>query len=103
MIIVDAHKIYPAQVEEHIRQISGVRDCVVTGIPSEQRTVLGCLYTGQQEIRLEDKKLLQKILPLYEIPQCYVRVDELPRTNNGKVSRREALQVMLDKMKGGTK
>lgn len=93
MIIVGGFKVYPTQVEEHLRQMSGVADVAVVGIPTESGDdkVLAALVmeSGATPPTLDAVRAhAEARLPRYALPRIVEVVEELPRSQIGKVMRR---------------
>lgn len=93
MIIIGSHKIYPSDVEEMIRTVSLIKECVVLKIQSEQGEVLACLYAGEKGAEAILRKKLLNCMLAYEIPRVFKHCVALPRTCNGKISRAEAQKI----------
>lgn len=94
MIIIDSHKIYPSEIEKVILNINGILDCCVTAVKNRDKEIIGCLYVS--EIKIQDlKKKLIGILPAYEIPHILLRVQSLPRNNNGKILKDKVQNLLL--------
>lgn len=97
LIIADAHKIYPNDIEGYILQISGVDDCVVLGIDHDERMVIACIYVAKRTIsRIEFYKALRNELMSYEIPTLYIRLNYMPVNRNGKIDKKEVYKVCLN-------
>ena len=94
VIIIDSHKIYPSEVEKQIIEHGNVKECVIAKVEFDDNEFIGCLYASEKEISQDIKGKLSTKLQAYEIPRFFVRCDNLPRTNNGKLSARE-VQVYL--------
>lgn len=90
MINVGGYKVNPAEVEETIRSITGVKDVVVF---SKLNSVLGstvCCYIVLDRVSLSEKFIrseLQKKLQEYKIPRLMKFVDSIEMTRTGKVKR----------------
>lgn len=95
MINIDAHKIHPNDIEQHIINIMKVKECVVMKVQIDGKDTIGCLYVSNELITGASKKVLSSILMVYETPKIYIKVDKLPRTMNGKISRVEAEKIMF--------
>ena len=62
MMIVSGVNLYPAQVENCLRQVSGVREVVVKPLPHKSLQDLPCaLIVAEKGLRLESKELLKKV------------------------------------------
>ena len=96
LIIINAHKIYPNDVEYAILNNTDVTECVVVGYVSSHTgaMTLGCVYVSQVSLSVNDKKQLGKILLPYEVPKYYLRVEELPKNQNGKILRNEVKKLL---------
>jgi long-chain acyl-CoA synthetase len=103
VIISGAVNIYPAQIESVLMELDFVGDCCVVGVPNEEwgeevRAVIQLERAGSDEsaARLElnadrSKEILKHCrekLSAYQVPRAIDFVDELPRTETGKLARR---------------
>ncbi len=93
MIISMGENIYPREVEELIYHFPGIYEAAVVGVYDKLRGQAGvCFYTLQNGVEnfnpKELKKFLQENLALYKIPREFYRLDKLPRTATGKISKR---------------
>lgn len=94
VIILDAHKIYPQDVEAAICAASGVKECAVTAVEDQGRLTLCCVYVSDADLPTDIRKKLGVRLLRHEIPKRFVRTEELPKTPTGKVVLHE-IQAML--------
>ncbi|MEC9341300.1 MAG: long-chain fatty acid--CoA ligase, partial [Pseudomonadota bacterium] len=91
MIISGGINILPSQVEEAILSHPAVSECVVIGVPDEKWGQRVTAYVvARQTVTPEElgAHVDQSGLSSYKKPRDYRLVDELPRGNTGKVSRR---------------
>ena len=95
MIIINAHKVYPSEIEHQIKSYSDIRECVVTSITFSNIDYLCCLYVSDGLIRDDIKRSLSLVLMKYEIPEFFVKSDKLPRTQNGKISLPDVKKIAL--------
>lgn len=96
VIIIDAHKIYPSEVEKKIVEQSEVKECAVAKVEFNSNEFIGCLYVSEKAIDRDIKEKLKSKLLVYEIPRFFLKCDALPKTKNGKISTRE-VQACLQK------
>ncbi len=89
VIIIDAHKIYPYDIENQILKDCKVSECVVSVVSNKNRDVLCCLYTAKEDLNKTEKISLNSIFMQYEMPRIFIRVDCIPKSKNGKIMRRE--------------
>lgn len=92
MVVVGGENVYPAEVEQVIDAISGVRDVAVFGVPDEEYgQVLGAFVVGSVT-PAKVKDVCKRELASYKVPRRVEIIDELPRTSTGKVVKRELLE-----------
>lgn len=96
VMIIDAHKIYPGEVEAQIIKCSHIQECVVTKVELEDISFIGCLYVGETEIDHHIKNKLKNVLMTYEIPKIFLKCNEIPRTITGKVSLPDVQRLLSD-------
>ena len=87
MINCAGHNVFPESIEELIKSINGVKDCLIVG---KKDIVFGntlrCYYSGRRNKESEIIALCRSVLLPHEIPHSVVRVNEL-QYSNGKVKR----------------
>ena len=98
LINTGGYKVWPKIVEDSIKQIIGVVDCVVMGIPDEKWGAAVCAWIifqdSHQALNLEDaRRHVKKSLPDYCAPQKILIVDQIPRSALGKVRTSELLKA----------
>jgi long-chain acyl-CoA synthetase len=86
MVNVAGRKIDPLEVEGVLRQLPGVKDVLVCGEDSPDRTVLAAYIESDSLTREELLAFLTTRVAAYKIPQAVVIVPQLPRSSTGKVS-----------------
>ena len=94
VMIINAHKVYPSEVERQIVANTAIEECVVVQIEHNGDALIGCLYVGAEDAPKAIRAALNKKLMIYEIPKIFLRCEELPRTKTGKVSRIEAKTIL---------
>lgn len=89
MLNVSGHNVYPESIEEVIRHVNGVEDCMVTGYKDE---ILGCIlccyYVGELAVKQDIYEQCKRYLLGYEIPKKFVCVETL-QYSNGKIRRKQ--------------
>lgn len=101
MIIVGGFKVYPSQVEEHLRTMAGVADVAVVGIATaagDDRVLAAfVLEEGATEPTLAEVRAhAEQRVPRYALPRDVRVVAELPRSQIGKVMRRLVREQFTD-------
>lgn len=92
MILVSGFNVFPNEVEGVIASHPGVIEVGVIGKPDEHSgEVVMAIVVKKDESLTEDalKDFCRESLTNYKIPKSIVFTDELPKTNVGKVLRRE--------------
>ena len=97
MIIVSGFNVYPNEIEEAMSEHPAIVECGAIGIPSDERGEDPKLFVVKKG-KVTEKELLdfgKKQLTGYKRPRHIQFVDELPKSNVGKILRKE-----LRKMEG---
>jgi fatty-acyl-CoA synthase len=91
MIIRGGENIYPAEVENALRELPGVIDAAVVGVPSErygeESVAFVRLAPGAAMTRDEMVDALRARIALYKVPNYLECVAEFPLTLSGKVQK----------------
>ncbi|MFN8026741.1 MAG: AMP-binding protein [Acidimicrobiia bacterium] len=92
VIISGGVNIYPAQVESVLLGHPGVADCCVVGVPDDEWGESVRAVVQPTEASAEDAAgilaFCRERLAGYQVPRAVDFVDELPRTETGKLARR---------------
>ncbi len=92
LIIVSGFNVYPAEVEDVLRTHASVVDCAVAAIPDERSgEAVGAWVVLEKGERVDLDSLRRHVgsrLARYKIPSKFTFVDELPRSEAGKLLRR---------------
>ena len=97
MILVSGFNVYPNEIEEVMSEHPGVLECGAIGIPNDDRGEDPKLFVVKKG-EVTEQELLdfgKKNLTGYKRPRHIQFVDELPKSNVGKILRKE-----LRKMEG---
>lgn len=92
MILVSGFNVYPNEIENVIVEHKGVLECGVIGVPDEKRGEAVKAFVVKKDDSLTEAELLsfcKEHLTGYKTPDKIVFINELPKTNVGKVLRRE--------------
>ncbi|GIG27574.1 AMP-binding protein [Cellulomonas marina] len=100
MIVTGGFKVYPSQVEDHLRGMPGVRDVAVVGLPAgdlgEKVVAALVLEPGAPAVDLAAVRAwCGERLARYAVPRDLVVLPELPRSLIGKVLRRVVREQLL--------
>ena len=86
-------KVSPVEVENIIYKIAGVKEVAVTGIPDEiMGESIRAFITTQNGIKLNEGELKRQCilhLESFMIPQKVIFLDEMPKSTNGKIDKKQ--------------
>jgi long-chain acyl-CoA synthetase len=106
-INVAGRKVQPDEVEQLLRQMPEIADVRVLGAPDAKRgqMLVACLVprklTGARPVTaLDVRRFCAARLAAYKIPREYLFLDDMPRDDRGKTSRR-ALEALVADHLGG--
>ncbi|MGW4499711.1 long-chain-fatty-acid--CoA ligase [Micromonospora sp. NPDC004336] len=99
LIITGGFNVYPSEVEDVLRRIPGVRDAAAVGLPGGHggEEVVAAVVPDE-DADLDEAGLraaCREHLTAYKVPRRVVLVDDLPRSQIGKVLRREVRDRLL--------
>lgn len=99
MVKINGNRVEPGEVEVAARRRLGLSEVMARGFTDGEDAFICLYYTDDIELDAgKAREALIKVLPYYMIPAHFMHIDSLPRTANGKVSRR-----MLPKPEIGSK
>jgi fatty-acyl-CoA synthase len=98
MYISGGENVYPAEVEQVIFHVEGIKDVAVIGVPDEKwgetgKAVVVCAENGPDEATIIEH--CKANLAKYKVPRSVAYVDELPRNAAGKILKRELRQQFI--------
>ncbi|MBN1238614.1 MAG: AMP-binding protein [Gammaproteobacteria bacterium] len=92
VIVVSGFKVYPNEVEDVVAAHPGVLEAAAVGVPDEQSGEVVKLFVVRKDPALTEQEVIahcRRNLTGYKIPQHVEFIGELPKSNVGKVLRRE--------------
>ncbi len=105
LIITGGFNVYPTEVEEALRQVPGVMDAAVVGLPSTQGgedvTAAVVLEPGASFDEAAVREATRERLAAYKVPRRVYVLDDLPRSVIGKVLRRKVRDQLEQLQKAG--
>jgi long-chain acyl-CoA synthetase len=91
LVIVSGFNVYPTEVEDVIREVEGVADAAVIGVPDEDtgEAVVAYVVPSRPMTHLDEAVRAHAIVRLarFKLPSRIEVVDELPLTATGKVQK----------------
>lgn len=92
MVLVSGFNVYPNEVEAVVSMHPGVLECAVIGVPDATTGEAVKLFVVRRDSELSKEDLLafcHEALTAYKRPKIIQFCDQLPKTNVGKILRRE--------------
>ena len=92
MIVVSGFNVYPNELEDVLSKHPGVLECAAVGIPDSKSGEVIKMFVVLKDTMLTEaalKDFCKTQLTGYKVPKHIEFRDELPKTNVGKVLRRE--------------
>jgi long-chain acyl-CoA synthetase len=92
MVLVSGFNVYPTEIEGVIAEHPGVQECACVGVPDEHSGEAVKLFVVRKDPSLTAEQLMEyckKEFTAYKKPKYIEFRPELPKTNVGKILRRE--------------
>ncbi len=92
MIIVSGFNVYPNEIEEIVAGHPGVLEAAAIGVPSEQTGEIVKIFVVKKDPNLTSEDLItycRQYLTPYKVPKQVEFRDELPKSNVGKILRKD--------------
>jgi long-chain acyl-CoA synthetase len=96
MIVVAGFKVFPNDVEDVLSQMPGIKECAVIGVPHRKLGEIVKAYIVKSDHHITEAGVLQyckEHLTSYKRPRKVVFIHELPKSNVGKILRRELRNI----------
>jgi long-chain acyl-CoA synthetase len=98
MVLVSGFNVYPNEIEDVVASHPGVLECAVVGVPDSTTGEAVVLFVARKDPALTEQALMtfcSQQLTGYKKPKYIIFQQELPKTNVGKVLRRELRDVAV--------
>lgn len=93
MLLVSGFNVYPAEIEEVLRQHPAIAEAAVVGVPDARSGELPWAFLVRREGMAADERDVrehaERRLTRYKLPRRWLFLDALPKSPVGKVLRRE--------------
>lgn len=96
MYISGGENVYPPELEQVLRQLNGIREVAVIGVPDEKWGEVGRAYIVKESEAVSEelvKNHCLKNLAKFKIPKYFSFVPELPKGDSGKILKRRLLEM----------
>jgi long-chain acyl-CoA synthetase len=101
MILVSGFNVYPNEVEEVVSACPGVMECAAIGVPDKNSGEAVKVFVVKKDTSLSERDVQDycaKNLTGYKKPKYIEFRSDLPKTNVGKILRRELRDAELKKL-----
>lgn len=90
MMNAGGHRVSPLEVERAFHDVPGIAECAAVEFPvKSDTTVIALFYEAKKPLADADLEVTaRKTLAAYKCPRLYRHVAHLPRSANGKISRK---------------
>ena len=102
MILVSGFNVYPNEIEDVVTGHPDVVECAAVGIPdpkSGEAVKVFVVKTSSKLTEAELREFCRERLTAYKVPRNIEFRDELPKTNVGKILRRQLRDEEVKKKK----
>jgi long-chain acyl-CoA synthetase len=92
MILVSGFNVYPNEVEAVISAHPGVQDTAVVGVPDDEHGEIVVAFVTPKDASVTEESIRQhckQSLTNYKVPRLVVMKNDLPKSNVGKVLRKD--------------
>jgi long-chain acyl-CoA synthetase len=92
MILVSGFNVYPNEVEDVVTQHPDIVEAAVIGVPSQETGEAVKLFVVTDGRKVPEEEIItfcRQRLTAYKIPRIIEYRDSLPKSNVGKILRRE--------------
>jgi fatty-acyl-CoA synthase len=92
-------KVFPEEVEEAVKRVPGVSDCLVVGVDDDRFGQAVAAVAATDGTVLDEADVIAHVkseLAHFKAPKRVVFVSEVPRAANGKADYKAARQYILD-------
>lgn len=102
MIIVGGFNVYPAEVEDIMRENPSIRDVALIGVPDERLGEVGCAFVILREsISSDDIHLwCRENMANFKVPRYIEFLEEFPLTGSNKISKLDLRDLAEQKQIG---
>ncbi|OQX22713.1 MAG: AMP-binding protein [Desulfobacteraceae bacterium IS3] len=100
LIITGGENVYPREIEELLYTRGEVQECAVVGLSDKEygeRVVAVIVPKENQNVDPQAiKAFLKEQLAPYKIPKAYIELQEMPKSNTGKILKREIKKLLSE-------
>ncbi len=98
LIITGGENVNPIEIEEVLLAVQNIKEAAVIGVPDDEwgQRIIAFVTKNEPYSMSHDelKDILGKNLPGYKIPKQIISIDEMPKTELGKIKKKELLKYI---------
>lgn len=102
VIIKDSHKIYPSDIENYLMLKFNLKNCILLSHKFEKTNELICIFNTEdkdiKDLIVKMKQTCKNRFAIYECPNKYIFMGEIPLTLSGKVKVELLKQQIMEKL-----
>lgn len=100
VVLVSGFNVYPVEIEDVVASLEGVRECACIGVPDDKTGEAVKLFVVEKngaELSADDvQQYCRKNLTAYKVPKQIVFIDEIPKSDVGKILRRKLRELDVE-------
>ncbi len=109
MIKINGNRVEPAEIENQIKKLTGLKQVIVKGFNLHNRTFICAYYIIEEAKNLNiyknnelvfNAQQLERMLPDYMIPTYYIGLKKFPVLSNGKIARKDFMPPDMEDFEG---
>ncbi len=104
MILVSGFNVYPNEVEAVVAEIPGVAECACVGHPDTASGEAVAMFVVRSDESLDEQRIrdhCRQNLAAYKVPRHVYFITDMPKTNVGKILRRDLRARLPQETKTG--
>ncbi len=105
MIVVSGFNVFPNEVEDVLAHMPGIVEVAAIGVPDKHSNEAVKVFVVRKDPKLTEKDIIayaHENLTGYKVPKHVEFRDELPKSNVGKILRKELREAQLPQNHGAT-
>lgn len=96
MIISGGENVHPLEIEHRLASHPDIGEAAVVGVPDDhwgEKVVAFIVASGKKPEETELKSFCSRKLASYKIPKQFFFIDELPKTDVGKIDKKKLQKI----------
>ncbi len=98
---IQGHRIELGEVEHTILKNKSITEAVVLAVDNEEneKEMIAYFTADVQISEIEIRNFFKQVQPNYMIPSRFIQVQEMPLTTNGKIDRKQLIELLQSELK----